>query len=553
MSPPSDAVTIRMYRHILGDCFVLTVTRDGKRQVTVIDCGVLQNVKDGATLAAKLPEAVLNSLDPDKLSAVRDGNDSIRAVVADVISYVKEGKPEGAVDVLVVTHEHFDHISGFALASELWMDLGLEIRQLWMAWTEKPEDDPALRDLREGMLASKRAIQKTAIAADFLGAAGDSEEMAAVKALADFLGPMDDPHLAAAGGIPSTAQTMRMLKEKVGRQRTRYLEPGEVIAPELGGGLKAYILGPPHDVRMIKKDLPSGGPAKEVYLTKADQAAVVDAGVTQAVYHAQLAAAGNAGSEPTRAPFEAANAKAPFDRTRLRPYVFSKGKRREEIEGESDARRKLRLLYENKANDELRIEDEWLAAAESLALKLDSDTNNTSLVIAFELPDAERSILLFAADAQVGNWLSWGSQVYPSSFEGDKPAHQPTETPQTIDQLLSRVSFYKVGHHASHNATLRERGLELMPDGLVAAIPVVETVAKVQGKGRKEPGRGWQMPFPHLYSRLEEKTYGRIVRADGDPEIEQQKFNDPTHPPRRPVTVRHDPKNDLWVEIEFSL
>ena len=54
------------------------------------------------------------------------------------------------------------------------------------------------------------------------------------------------------------------------------------------------------------------------------------------------------------------------------------------------------------------IDDEWLSVAGELALQLDRHTNNTSLVLAFELGSAgEGPILLFAADAQVGSWLSW--------------------------------------------------------------------------------------------------------------------------------------------------
>jgi hypothetical protein len=47
-----------------------------------------------------------------------------------------------------------------------------------------------------------------------------------------------------------------------------------------------------------------------------------------------------------------------------------------------------------------------LGLAGRLALQLDSDTNNTSLVLAFELGKSGR-VLLFPGDAQVGNWLSW--------------------------------------------------------------------------------------------------------------------------------------------------
>ena len=50
-------------------------------------------------------------------------------------------------------------------------------------------------------------------------------------------------------------------------------------------------------------------------------------------------------------------------------------------------------------------------------------------------------VLLFAADAQTGNWSSW------ADVKWDDPG-------VSTDDLLARTVFYKVGHHASHNATL---------------------------------------------------------------------------------------------------
>ena len=70
----------------------------------------------------------------------------------------------------------------------------------------------------------------------------------------------------------------------------------------------------------------------------------------------------------------------------------------------------------------------------------------------------------------------------------------------TAADLLARTVFYKVGHHASHNATVNEKGLELMArEDLVAAIPVDRAVAL-----RKHPK--WMMPADALYARLIEKT-----------------------------------------------
>lgn len=53
-----------------------------------------------------------------------------------------------------------------------------------------------------------------------------------------------------------------------------------------------------------------------------------------------------------------------------------------------------------------RIDHDWLMSSGELVLQLDSKTNNTSLVLAFEFVDTQR-VFLFAADAQVGKWVSW--------------------------------------------------------------------------------------------------------------------------------------------------
>ena len=64
----------------------------------------------------------------------------------------------------------------------------------------------------------------------------------------------------------------------------------------------------------------------------------------------------------------------------------------------------------------------------------------------------------------------------------------------TPDDLLARTVLYKVGHHGSHNATLREKGLELMTSReLAAMIPVNRETAKKMD---------WKMPFPSLFQRL---------------------------------------------------
>jgi hypothetical protein len=112
-------------------------------------------------------------------------------------------------------------------------------------------------------------------------------------------------------------------------------------------------------------------------------------------------------------------------------------------------------------------------------------------------------VLLFPGDAQIGNWLSWKDLSWRVS--GGSGAQEVVRTPD----LLKRTVFYKVGHHGSYNATPKKYGLELMTSSdLVAAIPVDEEFA------RKKRPKPWDMPSGPLYRRLQEKTQGRVLRAD---------------------------------------
>jgi hypothetical protein len=140
-----------------------------------------------------------------------------------------------------------------------------------------------------------------------------------------------------------------------------------------------------------------------------------------------------------------------------------------------------------------RIDAEWLASAQDLAMALDGDTNNSSLVLAIELVKS-RKVLLFAADAQVGNWVSWDGV----SFGGQRGL---------AEDLLGRTVLYKVGHHGSHNATLSEKGLERMNHPrLVALLPVHQKWAN--------DVKRWPIPWSALMTHLRRKTGGRIIRSD---------------------------------------
>jgi len=138
---------------------------------------------------------------------------------------------------------------------------------------------------------------------------------------------------------------------------------------------------------------------------------------------------------------------------------------------------------------------------ERLALQLDSATNNTSLVLAFEFIDSG-DVMLFVGDAQAGNWRSWDTL----SLEV-KDADGNTQKVTAAD-LLARTIFYKVGHHGSHNATLKEKGLERMKSNrLAAVIPVDVNVA--------HDVKGWKrMPLPSITRALKKKCIV-LFQSDG--------------------------------------
>ena len=138
--------------------------------------------------------------------------------------------------------------------------------------------------------------------------------------------------------------------------------------------------------------------------------------------------------------------------------------------------------------------------ATELALALQSYTNNTILVLALEAGEPGKGdVLLFAADAQIGNWESW--QTWTCETNGVKV---------TGPDLLKRTIFYKVGHHGSHNATLKGHGVEEMDALKAAIIPVDEEEALKKRWGR--------MPLPDLIAALEKKAPGMIFRTDKKPD-----------------------------------
>ena len=394
-----------------------------------------------------------------------------------VVAHLAEKTPH--IDVLVVTHEHWDHVSGFSQQSERFK--GMTFDNVWVAWTEDPAD-PLAKKLRAERRSAEDALR---MAVTRLGMAGASESAGRVNSLVSFF-----------GAVPgSTEGAMTFAKGLAGKQKLRYCKPSEPPI-ELEGlpDVRFWVLGPPKDEKLIKKSNPNKGDGYGLDAGPGGSQSFLMAAVARDIKSMGMDAAGIEG--PIQDPFDTAQC-IPLERARQIPfferfYSGDAGDRslREKVNEEGE------IVYQDYRNQSWRrIDADWLGSSETMALQLDSATNNTSLVIAIELVKSG-DVLLFPGDAQAGNWLSWQDLKWSV---GGKTVTGP--------ELLARTLFYKVGHHGSHNATLQAKGLELMVrDDLVAMVPVNHKMAEKKGWGK--------MPLPDLMSRLRAKSHGRVLCID---------------------------------------
>ena len=444
-SPPRLA--IRMYRHGLGDCMLLRFAKpEGSQFSLLIDCGLITVAQDSKTKMNK--------------------------VAADI-----NEATNGHIDVVVMTHEHWDHASGFSEMQARDTFDKITIGEVWYGWTEDPQNELGKR-LRKERAEKVKALTIAMTAFSSSGEPAMKKRGEQIGSYLRFFGHDAGDSLGAAGAaVGRTRGAFEYLMHRRG-VKTRYLYPTKPPLTLRGvPNLRVYVFGPPEDESYIKKSTPSKRNS-EVYEFDGDLG--FTAGLSAAF--SRFGSATNGDTHD-----------CPFDgslRLRCPGSVHRHSSSLDEL---------MKATWDLPGNEWRRIENDWTQAAENLALNLDTHTNNTCVVLAFEFTDTGE-VFLFPADAQVGNWLSW--QELSWNVKGDNGGGQVK-----VSDLLERTVFYKVGHHGSHNATLREFGLEQMTsDDLVAFIPVVEEEAK--------KNRWMNMPFKPLVERLQKKTAGRILRSD---------------------------------------
>jgi hypothetical protein len=446
-----DKLVIHMYRLGTGDCFVLKFMKgDEVSFKMLIDCGCWSSGRS----------------------------------FTEIRSFIKELKKDvdNEVDVLVVTHEHLDHVRGFEAGKALFSN-GFKVKRIWMAWTERDSDskveqwkqDHGQKKRALGLAAEqlKKSVGSRAFQDQLLGSRDGEKILGFRQSFAAVLEDFAALHVD--GDYTGSLKGMAVVKEdlaQAGLANVEYFEPGDIIDNRAGlEGVRVFVLGPPKLYEEVKQE--SGG-AEESYQHNKD---LKESDLFVRAMNARFTAAPAAALEP-------------FARTYSESFDAAK---------QSGARSaKTEKLYSRKEDDWRRIDDDWLFSAGQFALRMNSLTNNLSLVLAFEVVGSGK-VVLFPGDAEFGSWSSWHRIDWEPKVPG-----------LTTENLLNRVVFYKVAHHLSHNGTARSIGLEMMTSPDLAAMATLDYDVISQG---------WKSTMPNrlIVKELLERTKGRTIIMNPDP------------------------------------
>lgn len=189
-----------------GDCFLVTVpTPDGDRRI-LFDCGVFPGGPGPRGIGEVVDQILLDTRDADGASRI---------------------------DVVVATHRHADHVSGFA--EKAWDRV--RVREVWMPWTEDYRD-PVARKILEAQSTIAQKLTLAATAAP------------AVKGLAE--------------NSLKNADAMSTLHHGFsGGPMVRYLPAAErashTFTTGVLPGVTIHVLGPSRDERVIRDMNPPKG------------------------------------------------------------------------------------------------------------------------------------------------------------------------------------------------------------------------------------------------------------------------------------------------------
>jgi beta-lactamase superfamily II metal-dependent hydrolase len=454
---------VRMYRIGHGDCFLIAFDARPKPVHVLIDCGY----KPGSP-------AFINT-HPDQVVA------DIREVTG------------ARLDVAIITHEHQDHVN--AITKARFADF--KIGQTWFAWTESEDDELAKRlRLKHHDTLKSLAAARSRLAADAAGQdlALKIDEFMSFEIGGDEATSDGSLALAASGGKWTNKDAMKLFRDLSEAPAQCIYPHREIIVLPGAEHVRVFAIGPPHSETEIEDLNPRKG---EGFPKSGFAAGALPVSFSAAISEAPDTEAGQ--------PFSARHA-VKLDLMEMEPDLAEWLKKNcgRGDDPEEHAGGNPEEVAENAKFR--RIDQDWLMSAEQLALAMGNDTNNSSLVLAFELGKGGK-VLLFAGDAQRGNWASWAAHPFK---DGDKEVD--------VRELLGRTVLYKAGHHGSHNATLAGTPADAHPNlswlgrgkyasEFTAMITAVRAWAM-------QPSVGWDHPLKAIKEALVQKSSGRVFQTD---------------------------------------
>lgn len=374
-----------MYNVGFGDCFLIEVPAgDGSVLRIVIDCGSLKNKSK-----------------------------PIKSIAQQLLKDVTVGGRRH-IDLLVMTHRHADHISGFD--KELWKDV--DVGEVWMPWVESLDDPDAIA-IRKSLSARAAAL---------------------TEAVTQFSLGLDLAEVAL--NARSNADSLEVLHGGFARKiKPRFFPRGRSVVEKVGRtplpGVEIHVLGPPRDRELLNIPESAGQTLLTGYMPDSE--------------------------------FHAAEKFRPFSSDWNRSFGSLSEVERKRIDDAASKEESYRLM----------------------AAELDADINNTSLILIFSIGD---EYLLFPGDAQWGPW---------SAILDDPEARE----------LLGKVTFLKVSHHASHNGTpkdLLSRTVGSRKENVLGAAN--KRGGLVAAMVSMTPYSGWPgIPYRRIYDTFKERGWPFVV------------------------------------------
>lgn len=423
----NGVLRVRMYRIGFGDFFLLTVPTKSGPQHILIDCGV--------------HAGVIGTMD---------------ACVKDLAQ-----ETGGKLALVIATHYHADHLSGFASNYDDFA--AFEVGAVWIT----NRLDPKNKDAVKLQMQIKSVANQLRLGLRLRLGLGEDEQPGknteitqaqaiykAENALGITLGARES----------SNEKALRLLTEGFKNNPPVYYYQGgddPSLPDALKGAITAQLLGP--------APLDSGGVfagadnSKEQYLA----AAATDDEVRET------------------------ECLEPFEAKWMR-VADASDYPREAFGGFKSPLEMEKILHAAQP-------DAMLAMAEAV----DGTLNNQSLVILFTCQGKK---LLFVGDAQWGNWSYW---LYGQKVTGEDPG-----ITKNARDILGSIDFYKVGHHGSTNANPIPAVEALNVD----CVSMCSTESADYDPNKTRPHgtlkNKSEVPRTVLMDALEKRTNNKLVRSD---------------------------------------